>query len=183
GPGRPTVLSGLKPEARLLLKLRHPNIVRAFQVGESAGLHYLVMEYLEGETLEDVMARRKAKFLPGEAVRLIHQALQGLQHIHQQGLGDPDPQPGHPIPGPRPRPPPPLPPPPHRKLPQPARGGGGPRRRPPPEAAGRGRKGGVGGAAALGGGGGGARRGARRPRGGLPPPGRPPPPPPARPPA
>jgi serine/threonine protein kinase len=82
----PKLLDRFMREARLLLKLKHPNIVRAFQVGESAGLHYLVMEYLEGETLEDVMARRKARFLPGEAVRLIHQALQGLQHIHQQGL-------------------------------------------------------------------------------------------------
>ena len=82
----PALLSRFKREARLLLKLKHPNIVRAFQVGDSAGLNYLVMEYLEGETLEEVMARRRAKFLPGEAVRLIHQALQGLHHIHQQGL-------------------------------------------------------------------------------------------------
>ena len=82
----PNLLSRFKREARLLLKLKHPNIVRAFQVGDSAGLHYLVMEYLEGETLEEVMNRRRAKFLPGEAVRLIHQALQGLQHIHQSGL-------------------------------------------------------------------------------------------------
>ncbi len=82
----PNLLGRFKREARLLLRLKHPNIVRAFQVGESAGLHYLVMEYLEGETVEEVMLRRRVKFLPGEAVRLIHQALQGLHHIHQQGL-------------------------------------------------------------------------------------------------
>jgi serine/threonine protein kinase len=72
-------------EARLALRLKHPNIVRAFQTGSAAGLYYLVMEYLEGETLEEVMARR-GKMLPGEAVRLVYQALQGLQHIHSQGL-------------------------------------------------------------------------------------------------
>jgi eukaryotic-like serine/threonine-protein kinase len=43
------------------------------------------MEFLEGDTLDEVIARR-SKMLPGEAVRLIYQALQGLQHIHEQGL-------------------------------------------------------------------------------------------------
>jgi serine/threonine protein kinase len=81
----PSLLGRFKREARLLLRLKHANIVRAFQVGDSEGLHYLVMEYLEGETLDEVM-RRRGKFAPAEAVRLIHQALQGLHHIHQQGL-------------------------------------------------------------------------------------------------
>ena len=43
------------------------------------------MEYLEGETLEEVLQRR-GKLPPAEAVRLVYQALQGLQHIHAQGL-------------------------------------------------------------------------------------------------
>jgi serine/threonine protein kinase len=72
-------------EARLALRLKHPNIVRTFQTGTGEGLHYIVMEYLEGETLEDVLARR-GKMAPAEAVRLVYQALQGLQHIHAQGL-------------------------------------------------------------------------------------------------
>jgi len=80
-----TLLGRFHREARLALRLKHPNIVRSFQTGAAAGLYYLVMEYLEGETLEDVIARR-GKMLPGEAVRLVYQALQGLQHIHSQGL-------------------------------------------------------------------------------------------------
>jgi eukaryotic-like serine/threonine-protein kinase len=72
-------------EARLALRLKHPNIVRTFQTGTAEDLHYIVMEYLEGETLEEVLTRR-GKLPPGEAVRLIYQALQGLQHIHAQGL-------------------------------------------------------------------------------------------------
>src|SRR5262249_46292741 len=72
-------------EARLALKLRHPNTVRAFQVGLADGLNYLVMEYLEGETLDEVLARR-GKFLPGEAVRLVYQALHRLEHIHARGV-------------------------------------------------------------------------------------------------
>src|SRR5262249_53294010 len=70
---------------KLALRLKHPNIVRSFQMGQARSLNYLVMEYLEGETLEDVLARRKQ--LPAsEGVRLIYQALQGLHHIHEQGL-------------------------------------------------------------------------------------------------
>jgi serine/threonine protein kinase len=72
-------------EARLSVRLKHPNIVRSFQTGEDQGLHYIVMEYLEGETLEDVLIRR-GKMPPAESVRLVYQALQGLQHIHAQGL-------------------------------------------------------------------------------------------------
>lgn len=72
-------------EAKLALYLKHPNIVRGFQVGETNGLHYIVMEYLDGETLEDVLTRR-GKLLPGEAVRLTYHLLQGLQHIHEQNL-------------------------------------------------------------------------------------------------
>src|SRR5262249_51331406 len=76
-------------EARLSLLLKHHNIVRAFQMGVAEppgrGLHYLVMEYLEGETLEELIQRR-APLPPPEAVRLVYQALLGLQHMHGQGL-------------------------------------------------------------------------------------------------
>jgi eukaryotic-like serine/threonine-protein kinase len=79
------LLARFQREARLALRLKHPNIVRTFQTGVAHDLHYLVMEYLEGETLEDVIQRR-GKMLPAEAVRLVYQGLLGLQHIHSQGL-------------------------------------------------------------------------------------------------
>jgi serine/threonine protein kinase len=81
-------------EARLAMNLKHPNVVRTFHVGESNGLHYLVMEHLDGETLDEVLARR-GKLPPAEAVRLVHQALTGLQHIHEQGLVHRDLKPGN----------------------------------------------------------------------------------------
>jgi serine/threonine protein kinase len=80
----PSTLARFHREARLSLKLKHPNIVRSFQTGAAGELHYLVMEYLEGETLEEVLARR-GKLPPAEAVRLVYQVLQGLQHLHTQG--------------------------------------------------------------------------------------------------
>lgn len=81
----PAMLARFQREAQLALKLKHPNCVRSFQVGEANGLHYLVMEYLDGETLEDVLERRK-RLPPQEAVRLVHQALVGLQHIADHGI-------------------------------------------------------------------------------------------------
>jgi serine/threonine protein kinase len=81
----PRLLARFLREARLAMRLKHPNVVRSFQVGQANGLNYLVMEYLEGETLDDVLQRRR-QLPPPEGVRLIHQALQGLQHIHEQGM-------------------------------------------------------------------------------------------------
>jgi serine/threonine protein kinase len=79
------LLARFQREAKLATRLRHPNIVRTFQVGQAGELHFLVMEYLVGETLEDLLIKRKA-LPPAEAVRLVYQALQGLQHINEQGL-------------------------------------------------------------------------------------------------
>lgn len=81
----PLVLGRFQREARLSLKLKHPNVVRTFQVGQSGDLNYLVMEFLEGETLDEILQRRK-RLPPAEGVRLIHQALMGLQHIHELGM-------------------------------------------------------------------------------------------------
>src|SRR5439155_19189784 len=78
----PLLLARFQREARLALLLQHPNIVRAFQVGEQGGLHYIVMEYLEGDTLDDVLQRRR-KLPPAEGVRIVYQALQGFQHIQE----------------------------------------------------------------------------------------------------
>ena len=79
------VLGRFQREARLLTQLDHPNVVRAFHVGEAGGVHFIVMEYLEGETLDEVLARRKR--LPwAEAVRVVHQALGGLQHLHERRM-------------------------------------------------------------------------------------------------
>lgn len=82
---KPVLLGRFQREARMATRLKHPNVVRAFQLGDANGLHYLVMEYLEGDTLDEVLQRRR-RLPPGEGVRIIYQALLGLQHIHEQGM-------------------------------------------------------------------------------------------------
>src|SRR5262249_54729570 len=87
----PALLGRFQREARMAIRLKHPNIVRTFQMGQAemaAGtgkLHFLVMEYLEGETAEDLVQRRRM-LPPHAAWRIVYQALLGLQHIHEQGL-------------------------------------------------------------------------------------------------
>ncbi|QEL15347.1 serine/threonine-protein kinase [Limnoglobus roseus] len=86
----PHMLARFEREARLLTQLNHPNVVRAFQLGGggdngTTGVHYIVMEHLEGETLDDVLVRRK-KLPAAEAARLLFQSLQGLQHLHDRRM-------------------------------------------------------------------------------------------------
>ena len=81
----PQALSRFQREGRLLTQLNHPNVVRAYQLAQAGNVHFIVMEHLEGETLDEILEKRKQ--LPvGEAVRLVHQALLGLQHLHERKM-------------------------------------------------------------------------------------------------
>jgi serine/threonine protein kinase len=82
----PPTLARFQREARMSMRLKDVHVVRTFQVGKTKGdLHYLVMEYLDGETLEDVLQRR-GKLPTAEALHVVLQALQGLTHINAEGL-------------------------------------------------------------------------------------------------
>ncbi len=85
------LLARFQREARLLTQLNHPNIVRAYQLATTRadngtpGVHYIAMEYLEGETVDELIARRR-KLPSSEAARLLAQALDGLQHLHDKRM-------------------------------------------------------------------------------------------------
>src|SRR5262249_7163530 len=61
------------------------NVGGGLDGGEGHGLHYLVKEYYEGETLEDILGRR-AKLPYLQATRLMALALAGLEALHSQGV-------------------------------------------------------------------------------------------------
>ena len=72
-------------EARLAAGVSHPNVVSVYDAGEEAGRPYIVMECVEGETLAEVLERRK-RLPPDEAVGLALQACRGLEDAHAAGL-------------------------------------------------------------------------------------------------
>ena len=72
-------------EARLAARLAHPNVVRVFDVGEAEGRPFIAMEYVEGETLAELVARRGP--LPAtEVATLGVQMCAGLAAAHAAGL-------------------------------------------------------------------------------------------------
>jgi serine/threonine protein kinase len=72
-------------EARAAAALDHPNIVRIHDVNSHAGVHYIVMEYLEGSDLKQLL-KEDGPLPHARAVRYIIQAAEGLRHAHDQGL-------------------------------------------------------------------------------------------------
>ncbi|MBI3410242.1 MAG: serine/threonine protein kinase [Planctomycetes bacterium] len=72
-------------EARAVAILDHDNIVRAFDINHEGNIHYLVMEYVEGESLQKYVEKNGAMPFP-EACRMVIQVAQGLQHAHTCGL-------------------------------------------------------------------------------------------------
>jgi serine/threonine-protein kinase len=78
-------------EGKAAAKLSHNNIVQAIDVGESPdGLHYFVMEFVEGKTLYDLMAPPPAgegkSFSEAEALDIGIQMADALAHAHERGL-------------------------------------------------------------------------------------------------
>jgi serine/threonine-protein kinase len=72
-------------EARAAGKLSHPNIVTIYDVGNEGALQYIAMEYLEGQTLEN-MIRRKVKFNFRIIAQIITQICGALDYAHAQGI-------------------------------------------------------------------------------------------------
>ncbi len=72
-------------ECRTASSLSHQNIMRVHHAGTSAGAHYMVMEYVDGATLEQVVDR-KGPFTIEEAAKIAVQAASGLHHAHEKGF-------------------------------------------------------------------------------------------------
>jgi len=74
----------LRSEARLASQIRHPNVAETLELGEHLGTFYLVMEWVEGEPLEQILrAARSMGGIPiAVAVHLIVQGLRGLHAAH-----------------------------------------------------------------------------------------------------
>ncbi|MCH7727580.1 MAG: serine/threonine protein kinase [Planctomycetes bacterium] len=80
-----TVVARFEQEARSVAKLRHPNIVAAFDFGRHEGRLYFAMEYVEGEDV-DQLIQRKGQLSEQMAWGLARQAAAGLAHAAQAGI-------------------------------------------------------------------------------------------------
>jgi beta-lactam-binding protein with PASTA domain/tRNA A-37 threonylcarbamoyl transferase component Bud32 len=78
-------LKRFRAEARSVASLNHPNILRVFDWGEDADGPYLVLEYLHGGSLRDVLDRQ-FRLSHAQAARIGAEAAQGLAYAHARGL-------------------------------------------------------------------------------------------------
>jgi eukaryotic-like serine/threonine-protein kinase len=81
-------------EAQAAAALNHPNVVSVFDTGDDEQAHYIVMEYVEGETLADLL-RRERPLDPGLAARIAEEVATALQAAHDRQLVHRDVKPGN----------------------------------------------------------------------------------------
>lgn len=81
----PLVLVRFTREASAASKLSHPNLVDIYDVGESNGLHYIVMEYVKGSTLKQMISRRGALDV-NEAMSIMKQLADGVAAAHDSQI-------------------------------------------------------------------------------------------------
>jgi eukaryotic-like serine/threonine-protein kinase len=73
-----------KQEATAAAALNHPNIAHIYEIGEGDGVNFIAMEYVEGDTLRELLARRKLD--AKRAVELAAQVASGLAAAHKEGI-------------------------------------------------------------------------------------------------
>ncbi len=83
--GEPQFIERFKQEARLAAALAHPNIVGVYDVGEENGQYYMVMEYVPGDNLKQIIAR-EAPMPLGTVVGFMRQLAAALDYAHSHGV-------------------------------------------------------------------------------------------------
>jgi tRNA A-37 threonylcarbamoyl transferase component Bud32 len=92
----PTFVSRFQREAQAAARLVHPNVVQVFDSGldESTGQHFIVMEYIEGQSCAEIL-RDFGWVDVEEAVSIVEQACEGLHYAHRNGVVHRDVKPGN----------------------------------------------------------------------------------------
>jgi eukaryotic-like serine/threonine-protein kinase len=89
-------IARFRREALAAARLVHPNIVQVYDSGHDpeAHRHFIVMEYVEGQTLAQVL-RARGRLPVGEAVEIVSQACEGLEYAHRHAVIHRDVKPGN----------------------------------------------------------------------------------------
>jgi eukaryotic-like serine/threonine-protein kinase len=90
----PSSLQRFYQEARAVAALDHPNIVHAYDIDQDENLHFLVMEYVDGPSLQE-MVRRSGPLSVVRACHYISQSAEALDHANSAGLVHRDIKPGN----------------------------------------------------------------------------------------
>ncbi|MDB5384511.1 MAG: Serine/threonine protein kinaserelated protein, partial [Planctomycetaceae bacterium] len=81
-------------EAQAVATLDHPNIMRAYDVDQENKVHFLVMEYIDGQSLLEIVNQRGPLGYV-EAAEIMRQSAEGLDHAHARGMIHRDIKPGN----------------------------------------------------------------------------------------
>jgi len=73
-------------EARALAKVKHPNLISIYQVGQKNGLYFFMMEFVEGRTLAALLAQGGGGMAVPEAFRILGQVMRALSKVHSLGI-------------------------------------------------------------------------------------------------
>ena len=87
-PNLPTDVNGVERfirEARATASLEHPNIVHVYDAGKQNGIYYIVMQFVEGESLGRRL-KRERRLSVTEAVSIFRAACAGISHAHSKGI-------------------------------------------------------------------------------------------------
>ena len=89
----PELKQRFEREAKAISSLQHPHVCTLFDVGSQDGVDFLVMEYMEGETLAERLTRGPLKI--EEAIRIAVEVTEALDKAHRQGIVHRDLKPGN----------------------------------------------------------------------------------------
>jgi len=89
-----TFIERFRREAHAVAKLRHPNIVQIYSIGDDADFDFFTMEYVDGEGLDRLLARRK-RLKEREALQTMLEVCLGLQEAHDSDILHRDIKPGN----------------------------------------------------------------------------------------
>ncbi|HEX4147576.1 MAG TPA: protein kinase, partial [Pirellulales bacterium] len=81
----PDAVARFQHEVKAAARLTHQHIVTAYDADEAAGMHYLVMEYVEGQDLSAIV-KANGPLNVAQGVDYVVQAARGLEHAHSQGV-------------------------------------------------------------------------------------------------
>src|SRR4051812_12956553 len=81
----PAVVARFLREARSASRIHHPNVVRMWAAAQEGGLHYTIMDYVDGGNLAELL-RRERRLAPARAAFIAHEVAKGLAALHAEGI-------------------------------------------------------------------------------------------------